>query len=70
MVLLKRQISESEKEQVLAQQRRNEVLYCFDRPVNRLIERRTVEFHHIKPFSEDGPTEVVNIPIEWQHCNP
>jgi hypothetical protein len=60
MISLKRQISESEKQQVLEQQRRNEVLYCFvdDHPID---SEGDVEFHHIKPFSEDGPTEVANI---------
>jgi hypothetical protein len=60
MASLKRQITDSEKQQVLAQQRRNGVLYCFvdDHPVE--IDG-DVEFHHIKPFSEDGPTEIANI---------
>ena len=60
MASLKRQLSDPEKQQVLAQQRRNGVLYCFvdDHPVENDDE---VEFHHIKPFSEDGPTEIANI---------
>lgn len=60
MASLKRQLNDSEKEQVLAQQRRDGVLYCFvdDHPVD---DDEKVEFHHIKPFSEDGPTEVANI---------
>jgi hypothetical protein len=57
---VKRQLNESEKQKVLAQQRRSGVLYCFvdDHPVDKEDE---VEFHHIKPFSENGPTEVSNI---------
>ena len=60
MASLKRQISDREKEQVLVQQRRNGVLYCFvdDHPV---ADGEEVEFHHISPFSENGPTEVANI---------
>jgi hypothetical protein len=57
---VKRQITDPEKQQVLAQQRRNGVVYCFvdDHPIEN---EGDVEFHHIKPFSEDGPTEVGNI---------
>jgi hypothetical protein len=57
---LKRQITEPEKQYVLAQQRRNGVLYCFvdDHPID---DEGGVEFHHIKPFSEDGPSEIANI---------
>lgn len=60
MASLKRQIDDAEKQQVLAQQRRNGVLYCFvdDHPVE---EEGDVEFHHIKPFSDDGPSEIANI---------
>lgn len=60
MASLKRQIDDSEKKQVLAQQRRNDVLYCFaeDHPIDDDSE---VEFHHIKPFSEEGPSETANI---------
>ncbi len=60
MASLKRQITDSEKEQVLAQQRRNGALYCFvdDHPIEN---EEDVEFHHIKPFSEDGPSETANI---------
>jgi hypothetical protein len=60
MASVKRQLSGPEKQQVLAQQRRNGVLYCFvdDHPVENEDE---VEFHHIKPFSEQGPTEIGNI---------
>lgn len=60
MPSLKRQITDSEKQQVLAQQRRDGVLYCFvtDHPIE---DEGDVEFHHIKPFSEDGPTEIANI---------
>src|SRR5438105_11700640 len=60
MASLKRQLSDLEKEQVLAHQRRSGVLYCFvdDHPIE--IDEE-VEFHHIKPVSEDGPTEVANV---------
>jgi hypothetical protein len=60
MTSLKRQITDSEKQQVLEQQRRQGVLYCFvdDHPIE---SGEDVEFHHIKPFSEDGPTEIANI---------
>jgi len=60
MASLKRQITESEKQQVLIQQRRNGVLYCFvdEHPIEN---EGDVEFHHIKPFSEDGPSETANI---------
>jgi len=60
MASLKRQLTDPEKKQVLAQQRRNGVLYCFvdDHPIE---SEDDVEFHHIKPFSEEGPTEIANI---------
>ena len=60
MASLKRQITDSEKQQVLAQQRRSGALYCFvdDHPID---SDGDVEFHHIRPFSEDGPTEIANI---------
>src|SRR5262245_10334801 len=60
MASLKRQISEPEKQVVLAQQRRNGVLYCFvdDHPID---SDEDIEFHHIKPVSEDGPSEVANV---------
>jgi HNH endonuclease len=60
MASLKRQITEPEKQAVLAQQRRNGLLYCFVDD-HHLEDKDEVEFHHIKPFSEDGPTEVENI---------
>ncbi|MCA9054887.1 MAG: HNH endonuclease [Planctomycetaceae bacterium] len=60
MASLKRQLNDPEKKQVLDQQRRNGVLYCFvdDHPID---DENDVEFHHIKPYSEDGPTEIANI---------
>jgi len=60
MASLKRQISDPEKQKVLDQQRRDGLLYCFvdDHPIS---DEGEVEFHHIKPFSEDGPTEIANI---------
>lgn len=60
MASVKRQLTEPEKQQVLAQQRRDGVLYCFvdDHPIEN---EGDVEFHHIKPYSEQGPTEMANI---------
>jgi hypothetical protein len=60
MTSIKRQLNDVEKQQVLAQQRRDGKLYCFvdDHPIDDETE---VEFHHIKPYSEDGPTEIANI---------
>ena len=60
MSSLKRQITDSEKQQVLAQQRRNGSLYCFV-DHHPIADEGDVEFHHIKPFSEDGPSEIANI---------
>jgi hypothetical protein len=60
MSSLKRQITDAEKQQVLLQQKRNGVLYCFaeDHPID---DEGEVEFHHIKPHSEDGPSDPANI---------
>ena len=60
MASLKRQITDLEKQQVMEQQRRSGVLYCFadDHPID---DADDIEFHHIKPFSEDGPTDPANI---------
>jgi len=60
MATIKRQLTQEEKAQVLAHQRRGEILYCFveDHPIQ---DEGEVEFHHIRPFSEDGPTEIANI---------
>jgi HNH endonuclease len=60
MASLKRQISEAEKLHVLEEQRRDGVLYCFanNHPID---DENEVEFHHIKPFSEEGPTDIGNI---------
>jgi len=60
MASLKRQITEPEKQQVLNQQRRAGTLYCFaeDHPID---DGGEVEFHHVKPFSEDGPNDPANI---------
>jgi hypothetical protein len=60
MASLRRQLNDPQKEQVLAQQRRNGVLYCFVN-AHPIEDEHEVEFHHIKPFSEDGPTEIANI---------
>lgn len=59
----KRQLSDSEKEEVLAQHGRR----CFvdGEPV---AEDQTIEFHHIKPYSEDGPTTLANVaPVCSRH---
>jgi hypothetical protein len=60
MGALDRQINDDEKKEVLDRQTRNGVLHCFvdDHPIDADVE---VHFHHIKPFSEEGPTEVANI---------
>jgi len=60
MATIKRQLTEPEKQQVLDQQRRDGVLYCFveDHPIE---DESEVEFYHIRPFSEDGPTEIANV---------
>ena len=60
MASLKRQITDLEKQQVMEQQRRSGVLYCFadDHPID---DADDIEFHHIQPFSEDGPTDPANI---------
>ena len=49
-----------EKQQVLNQQRLNGVLYCFV-DHHPIWGEADVEFHHIKPFSEEGPSETANI---------
>ena len=60
MASLKRQITDLQKQQVREQQRRGGVLYCFadDHPID---DPDDIEFHHIRPFSEDGPTDPANI---------
>jgi hypothetical protein len=60
MATIKRQLSDPEKQQVLAQQRRDGALYCFvdNHPIE---DENGVEYHHIRPFSEDGSTEIANI---------
>src|SRR6185312_9569695 len=60
MASLKRQLDDAEKKLVLAQQTRNEKLYCFAED-HVIDDESEVEFHHIKPFSEDGPTEISNV---------
>jgi hypothetical protein len=57
---IKRNLTDLEKKQVLEQQLRNGVLYCFadDHPID---DEGEVEYHHIRPFTEDGPTEIANI---------
>ena len=59
----KRQLSEPEKEQLLQQHGRK----CFvdGEPIG---EEEAVEYHHIKPFSEEGPTTLDNIaPVCKRH---
>lgn len=58
--LAKRQITEDEKRVVLAQQTESGVLYCFA-DHHPIAEETDVEFHHIRPFSEGGPSEIENI---------
>ncbi len=58
-----RQISESEKQEVLEKHGRR----CFV-DAEPIPEEDTVEFHHIKPFSEGGPTNIDNIaPVCRRH---
>jgi hypothetical protein len=60
---IKRTLTESEKEQVIKQHGRR----CFvdGEPIS---EEETLEFHHIKPFSEGGPTTIDNIaPVCKRH---
>ncbi len=62
-MLKKRQISDQEKNEILLEHGRN----CFidGAPIPK---KETVEFHHIKPFSQDGPTNKDNIaPVCKQH---
>jgi hypothetical protein len=59
----KRQLSDIEKQKVLEDHGRR----CFidGEPIS---EEEPVEFHHIKPFSEDGPTALANIaPVCKRH---
>lgn len=59
----KRQISENEKQEVLKKHGRR----CFvdGEPIP---EKETIEFHHIKAFSKEGPTNIDNIaPVCRRH---
>lgn len=60
MPALTRQLDDQQKQQVLVAQTRDGTLRCFvdDHPIADASE---VEFHHIRPFSENGPTELANI---------
>ena len=63
----KRQLSEQEKQEVIKRHTKDGILRCFidGHPIENL-ER--VEFHHIKPFSEGGPTTLDNIaPVCKEH---
>ncbi|MBA7545325.1 hypothetical protein ES705_37691 [subsurface metagenome] len=59
----KRQLSEAEKQKILAQHGRR----CFvdGEPIPK---DEPIEFHHIKPFSSGGPTSLSNIaPVCKRH---
>ena len=60
MSALDRQLNEADKQRVIAQQTRDGTLRCFvdDHPVE---DPSSVHFHHIKPFSENEPTEIANV---------
>jgi hypothetical protein len=60
VVSSRRQISPSEKQEILDKQRHAGKLYCFvnSHPID---DESAIEFHHIKPFSEEGPTDIANI---------
>lgn len=59
---MKRQLNDAEKEKVLLQQRRDGHLRCFidDHPIE---DESDVEFHHIRPYSDEGPTDINNIGV-------
>lgn len=66
-VNFRRQLSEQEKQEVIKEHTKDGILRCFidGHPVENLEE---VEFHHIKPFSEGGPTALDNIaPVCREH---
>lgn len=63
----RRQVSENEKQGLVAAHTKDGVLRCFvdNHPIESLGD---VEFHHIKPYSQGGPTEVDNIaPVCKEH---
>ncbi|MCG0274908.1 MAG: HNH endonuclease [Thermosediminibacteraceae bacterium] len=64
---LRRQISEQEKQEIIKRHTRDGILRCFvdNHPIENLEE---VEYHHIRPFCEDGPTNLDNIaPVCKEH---
>jgi hypothetical protein len=61
-----REPTEEEKRTIIAQHTRDGKVRCYvnDHP----IEDEEIEFHHIKPFSEEGKTEVSNLaPVCKEH---
>lgn len=63
----KRQVSSEEKAKILEANRREGKVRCFvdDAP---LEDTTVIEFHHIRPYSEEGPTEISNIaPVCREH---
>jgi hypothetical protein len=58
--MLKRQLSDKEKEELIKEHMSNGILRCFidNHPIEDLSQ---VHFHHISPFSEGGPTTKDNI---------
>ena len=64
---LRRQLSEEEKQEVIRRHTKDGILRCFvdGHPIETSTE---VEFHHIMPFSEGGPTNIDNIaPVCKEH---
>ena len=58
--MLKRQLSDKEKEELIKEHMSNGILRCFidNHPIEDLSQ---VHFHHIAPYSELGPTTKENI---------
>lgn len=62
-----REPNESEKRIINEQHRRDGKVRCFvnDHPIDSDSE---IDYHHIKPFSEHGPTEISNLaPVCREH---
>lgn len=65
--MVKRQLNEQEKQEVIRKHTKEGVLRCFvdGHPIE---DGEQVEFHHIMPFSEGGPTNIDNIaPVCKEH---
>ena len=65
--MYKRQLTDIEKQKVIENHTINGILRCFvdGAPIEDPIR---VEFHHITPFSEEGPTNIDNIaPVCKEH---